>query len=221
MSDLWWLERQKAKSIPMRNSVGEWVAPVLTDGSKISFAHDNAANTLTPAIVAGSLGAADLANRTRSIELTTFALAAGTPDFAVRGSNSRYAAWAFDTTTLEGVTTPTFQVPRDWATGALTVALHWTNLGAGAGNVAWLVNAKEVAAGGDLNSTASEASATDIIAASTQNLHLISVHSISITPSAAGVHMRMNVIRDTSNGSDTLANDVGLLKVQIAYTADM
>ena len=89
-----------------------------------------------------TLTTADLPDRIRSFEITHFVLEVGTPDEAVRGTNLRYSAWAFDATTIEGVVTPTFQVPRDYASGALIVVLHWTNLGAGSGNVVWRVAAK-------------------------------------------------------------------------------
>ena len=167
-------------------------------------------------------GASDHTDRTRTIDLHDFVIAVGTPDIAVRGANSRYAAWAFDGTGVfdEAITTQTIRIPQDFSS-SLLVVLHWTNLGAGSGNVDWTVVAKVVNDTGDLNTTSGETLTSDTIAAPAQNIHKISVHSISLSP-AAGDHLRLNVARLalTNTATDTLGNDVGLLKVQLVYTAD-
>ena len=109
-------------------------------------------------------GAADHNTRTRSIDITKFFPSVGTPADGPQGANLRYSAWAFDAAAVEALTTPQFQVPRDYA-GDLTIALHWTNLGAGAGDVVWRLIAKVVNDAGDLNVTTSETDTSNTIAA--------------------------------------------------------
>ena len=198
------------------------VGAMAANSSKVTLTYVDGTPSLTADIVAGSLGVADIANRTRTIDLHDFAIAVGTPDFAVRGANSRYAAWAFDGTGVfdEAITTQTIRIPQDFSS-SLLVVLHWTNLGAGSGNVDWTVVAKVVNDTADLNTTSGETLTSDTIAAPAQNIHKISVHSISLSP-AAGDHLRLNVARLalTNTANDTLGNDAGLLKVQLVYTAD-
>lgn len=211
-------EGEAVGSVPFRTVSGErrFTAKPTVAGQVLAY------SSITPPVPGPvSLDNTYLANRSRSIEITNFTLAFGTPALTVQGGSLRYAAWAFDAAGDEGVTTQTFQVPRDWSSGVLTFVLHWTNLGAGAGNVSWLINCREVADAGDLNTTAGESTATDVIAAPTQNLQKISIHSLSFTPSAAGAHVRMSVARLGTAVGDTLANDAGMTKVQVTYLADM
>lgn len=169
-----------------------------------------------------SHGDAEHDNRTRNIpglEGGNFVVAAGAQTYAARGANVRYAAWDLSDAVSEALTTGTFQVPRDWASGAITFFLHWTNLGAGSGNVVWRIVVKEIADAADINATASETSTDNTIAAPAQDILKISQHTVSYTPSAAAVHVRINVARIGGDAADSLTNDVGLLKLQATYTA--
>jgi len=147
-------------------------------------------------------------------------LFSGAPDYARRGTNERYRAWAFDAAANEAVIfewTP----PVDYvAATAVTFKLIWTNLGAGAGNVVWRLFVSSVAETGDMNSVASEANASDTVAAPAQNVLKITNHSRTVTPAASDI-VRVLVQRVAADAGDTLANDAGLLGVWVDYTANM
>lgn len=166
-------------------------------------------------------GADDHTNRTRSFWLgaSSFTLRTGTPVLAAQGSNTRYRAWAMDATTIEAVVGE-FVMPADYVSGAITTKLYWTNLGAGAGNVDWAVALGSTADGGDLNGVFTSLP-TDVVAAPTLGLLDIYTHSVSLTPGASPQVTRCTISRVGNSGTDTLANDAGLIGLLIEYTSDM
>ncbi len=198
------------------------VGAMAANSTKVTLTYVDGTPSLTADIIAGSLGPADIANRTRTFDVVSFVLAVGTPALLVRGGNLRYGAWDLDSGTTEVVTTSYggFVVPADWTSGALTFFWHWTNLGAGTGDVVWTMNAKEVNDTGDLNSTTSEATSQQTVTAPAQNIRKVSTSTMSLTPSAALTHVRFSIGRIGGDAADTLGNDAGFLKLQVAYVAD-
>jgi hypothetical protein len=142
----------------------------------------------------------------------------GTPAYATVGGNGRYAAWALDAASSEYVVLSVV-IPEDFSSGNFTVKLYWTNLGAGAGNVVWNVIMKTLVDTTDLDSTTSETNANSTIAAPAQNILKVSTHGIAVAGAAGGL-FRLLVGRVGADGADTLANDAGLVAVEVEYTAD-
>lgn len=146
-----------------------------------------------------------------------FTLQAGTPVLAIQGANIRYAAWALDATAIEGLAATNI-VSLSYDIGVLTARIHWTNLGAGAGNVVWRMRALGLGSVvTDLNTTAGEATSTDTFTAGTQNTLVISLFTLVFTPSLIEYLLRLTVERVGSDGGDTLGNDAGLLGVELRY----
>jgi hypothetical protein len=165
-------------------------------------------------------GASDHDNRTRLLWLPAgvFTAGAGSPALAAQGANTRYRAWALDAATLESVITE-LVMPSDYVAGAITAKVHWTNLGAGSGNVYWVVAAKNQAAASNLDST-TYTSGNDIVAAPAQDVLKTTTSALAFTPSAADALVVVRVTRLASDGNDTLANDAGFLGISLEYTAD-
>lgn len=138
-------------------------------------------------------------------------------DLALRGSNTRYRAWAFDGggTTAEGITLE-FIVPSDYVSNG-TFQLAWTNLGAGSGTVAWQLLGSSRAAADNLDGS-TEFLGTDTLSAPAQNVLALTAH-VPNTSFAPGEMVLLQVVRVPA--SDTLGNDAGLLSLAFVYTADM
>lgn len=161
------------------------------------------------------------ANRTRQLVIApgVFTSRLGAPDLAVRGTNLRYEAWAFDATSAESIIATT-TMPSDYVSGAITLKFWWTNLGAGSGNVVWITGMGSVASADNMNNEA-PTTATQTIAAPAQDVLTISTSTLSFTPTAGEVLM-VRIQRSATDGADTLnANDAGVLGMAIEYTADM
>ncbi len=152
-----------------------------------------------------------------------FTLQSGTPVNAIRGANARYAAWSLLNGADEGVASiDALPLDNDTGSAAVIVKVHWTNLGAGAGNTVWRVRARALGTANlDLNATAGEVTATDTFAAGAQNVLVISTSTIAFTPTLAEFLMRFTVERLGLNGSDTLGNPAGFVGLEIQYVPGM
>lgn len=188
---------------------GTWASPTV-DATHSGSAHH-----------AQSHGASDHTDRTRYLYLGAelAMIQSGTPDLAVRGSNAVYGAWAMDSAASEGIM---FQVAplADYAGGAVSVDLHWTNLGAGAGNCVIRAVINPTASGGDYNAVGSIVLGTShTVAAPAQGIRQVSPLTITFTPTA-GNSFSLILQRLGADGNDTLANDAGFVAVTLSYTAD-
>lgn len=142
----------------------------------------------------------------------------GSPTFAQSGGNNRFACWHCAAGKYS-LLLYTLKVPSDYTSGNITVKLYWTALTSdSSANVVWGVLAKEVNAGSSLNDTTSEISTIDTISTPAQWVLKISTHTVTITPSAAGVHIRMQVYRHGANAADTWSGTAGLLGVLLTYS---
>lgn len=121
----------------------------------------------------------------------------------------RWSAVLYDST-LDESAAAAFEVPEGWTT--VNIHIDWVNAGAGAGDVVWAYvldsapTGNTVAATGTTADTTAAAGAQDIL----QRATLAS--GASVTP---GRLTQVRILRRGSNGSDTLANDAGLLRVVI------
>lgn len=141
----------------------------------------------------------------------------GSPAIAARGTNFRYVAWDFHAANIELVVTD-FIIPDNYSSGAVTFKYYWTNGGAGSGDVQWGMAFREVNDTGDLNTTTGETTQTDTFTAPLLNILKVSTSTASYTPSAAGVHVRIEVYRNAAAAADTLGNDAWLIGLMIEYT---
>jgi hypothetical protein len=138
-------------------------------------------------------------------------------DLALRGSNSHYQAWAFDATAVE-VIIGQFLLPEDYSTGNLTVKLHWTNLGAGSGDVYWEVALDQIADTENLNTNGFTFNTSNAITAPGQNVEKVSTLTLTQAGTASTFY-KVFVQRTGSQAADTLANDAGLTGIEIEYNA--
>lgn len=130
----------------------------------------------------------------------------GSPTLA---SAPAWAEWQFDASATETVGT-TVVLPDSWST--FDVVLHWANSSTGSGDVVWRCQHKSVGAGEALTSPSSEPTVTDT-AGSQYVLQTVTVAS-GLTIDSAGDLQVVNIFRAGANGSDTLANDAGLIGVE-------
>ena len=189
---------------------GTWATPTV-DATHSGSAHHAEAH-----------GASVHTDRTRSLWLypQVFTITESTPSLAAQGANLVYVAWSFSSTTRQGIGT-TFLVPRDWASGALSFVVYWTQLAAGAGNCAWRIRVVEVADTTDLNSP-TMTSAQDATAGPGVDTLDIFTHTASVTPSGAAVAMKLIIDRRADDTPDTLEGvAAGLVAIRVDYTADM
>lgn len=177
--------------------------------------HDHSATGLQ----GGVLSKTGLVDRTRYIYLypsdfanddATRGSAGTTPDLADR--------WVFADALRQGIY-GYFHVPADWTPAtAMTVTYIW-HPGSAAGSVTrWIANIAELAAGDSTTEDGPE-TITDITAAASTVLRYDDI--ATITPSAAGLLVKLNVERAGAAAPDTNASTANLYGVRIAYTADM
>lgn len=145
---------------------------------------------------------------------TAFATTLGSSVVGTLGNGStglaRTTAMLFDASVTESAVT-FVAVPPQWATAE--VKIWWSNAGAGAGDVVWRVELLNV-----INATD-----TNVVGASGENLTATApaqyvtavaqvISSVSLT---AGATLRVAVRRTATDAADTLANDAGLLGIEL------
>lgn len=172
----------------------------------------------------GTVTAANIANRTRSLTLPAAMFTPGGHGVAACGANAlqgvgqRYTAQPFDGAGAFESNVACFVVPQDYVSGA-SFLIHWTNLGAGAGDVRWTLLGGGKVDGNDLNA-AVEFSTTTTATAPALGIEEITTHAAAPT-FAAGELVLISVARDSADAADTLANDAGFIALVFQYTADM
>lgn len=134
--------------------------------------------------------------------------AMGTLGNATSGAN-RTAAMLFDASAFETVSA-TIIMPIGWAT--FSTHLWWANAGAGAGDVTWVHYNDQFS---DTDTT--DAAPAGTFVTSTAGLQYVLVRSSfsGTTSATAGQLVRLNIARSATSGSDTLANDAGLVAVEL------
>lgn len=144
-----------------------------------------------------------------------FILLVGAPTLV--GHGVRQQKWVFHKAGGNDTITGQIILPINIVNGALTFTIWWFNDGAGAGNVVWRIIIRETAAG-DLTSVADQADTSATITASAQNIVISTVHTVAFTPGPPPRIICFLIQRYDTAGGDTLANDVGLLGLQIDYS---
>jgi ABC-type cobalt transport system substrate-binding protein len=127
----------------------------------------------------------------------------------IGGNQARAVAYAVDAAAAESVGASRL-LPAHWTTFKATV--YWTNLGAGAGDVDW-----ELLHGfiGDGDSFGSGGTAETTVVSNTapaQNVQKTTLLKTGIATSS-GKPWFFRVVRFATNGTDTLANDAGVMGV--------
>lgn len=136
---------------------------------------------------------------------------------AVTGSPARSSygsalgvALLYDAAAVEKAVT-IIDVPPSWAT--FRIDAWWTNSGAGSGNVVWATEARWIGDTDDLDTVSSD-TATVTVAAPSQDVTKVTTLDSSVTRTA-GKRLVLHVQRTGTSGSDTLANDAGLIGIDL------
>jgi hypothetical protein len=117
----------------------------------------------------------------------------------------------------------TFQVPDDWASGAISVQPVWSP-GATDGvahTVRWNYTAKNLSIGTDVTAAGTTTTWTGASAARTVNILVFDTStSTGVTPASAGDFFLLNVQRIGGDGADTYVGTVRLHGLIVNYTAN-
>ncbi len=124
-------------------------------------------------------------------------------------STDRWQAWLLDAASEEGIVA-TVSVPTWWQT--MDVELWWSNAGAGAGDVVWRVYSKTAIDAGSM--TSSSAATQTTATAPAQNVMKVTTIASGITVTRDAL-MMLQIRRVAADGSDTLANDAGVMAVRL------
>lgn len=199
------------------------VAADVADGDLIPIVDVGSPNTSERITVANLADApqftsryAPLASDRIFLSPASFGIVAGTPSLGTLGNASastrRTSAWLFDASTTERVATG-FVFPTGWSTAR--AYLWWSNAGAGAGDVTWLMTSLALSDGESTD--ASGATLLSQVTARTAPAQYVVTRTegdnTTIT-ATAGEFVRLVVGRE-DGVADTLANDAGLLCVEI------
>ncbi len=192
------------------------VGAMVTNSSKVSLTYVDATPSLTADIVAGSLGAADIANRTRKLgfDLGAGFLSAGTG--AISYSSGVRISFP---DAEEGQRDWARETPSDFASGGVLKIL-WETPATGSLNARFRLavgqagDAEVVAFNNMLDSTFDSP-----IDGTANQLQLSSV-ALSGTLVNADKRISVTVIRQGNHANDTVSNVVYLRAVWLDYTAD-
>lgn len=124
---------------------------------------------------------------------------------------SNNPVWLLDASSIERVSAFSPRIPTGWST--VNINLYWTNAGAGSGDVVWLLRTGQAVGDGDTLASPSSGSAATATAPS-QNVVEKTVVASGVSVSVGEV-VNLYLIRNASDGSDTLGNDAGVLWVEI------
>jgi hypothetical protein len=120
-------------------------------------------------------------------------------------------AWLLDATATENVTGQVL-IPPGWATA--DIVLWWTNAGTGTGSVRWALLHEAQISGGDTLGGA--LSANDAVSSTAPAQNVVKVEFLKTAVAVApGQVLGFRVQRLGGHADDTLANDVGLLGIEI------
>lgn len=187
---------------------------------------DSGAETLTnKTIVATSntISAIDntmMTNRTRSVWLApgTFILSEGTP-VLVTGAIDTPPSWLLDDTTVESVISNII-IPKDYATGNITVKTYFKMASSNSGNVVIHIRALSIADGADATGGGTSQEDTVAVPGTTGNIKIYT-QSVTFATSGADDMFRVCCRRIGTSGSDTATGDMAFLGIKLEYTADM
>ncbi len=149
----------------------------------------------------------------------------GTPtaDTQERGTTNpkTLSGYSFATGSNQGLQIA-FPMPNSWDGGDLTIRFWWHCAGGGSGDVRWRARAVCLADGDDFDSTSwgsfSGTEDTRIVGTTVMRSPVVSV-----TPGGTGAGqnlLMMEIERQGSSGSDTLALDVVLIAAMMTYTTE-
>jgi hypothetical protein len=119
-----------------------------------------------------------------------------------------WPVWLLDAASQEAVAGSVL-LPTAWA--SIDLDLWWTNAGAGVGNVVFDARANNF---GDTETISAPGAGVSTVAAPAQNVIKKSAvrSGVSVT---AGEILAVIVFRDGANGADTLANDIGIIGINV------
>jgi hypothetical protein len=141
---------------------------------------------------------------------TRFITASGSPSHQ---SDSRWNRWFMDAAAIEAlsVVLGPSDIPAGWTT--FDIVLWWCNEATSSGNVGWNLETRFVADGGTLTAPAA---ATTVIDAAPGTIRVVKtttlVSGLAVTANAL---LGMRLYRDATNASDTLANDAGMVGLEL------
>lgn len=145
------------------------------------------------------------------IPADAFSATAGSPAMATV-AGGRYRAMHFDAASQETVAC-CVDLPSHVA--AVSVAIFWTNAGAGSGNVVWSISLDRAGDGETLAASAGGGSSGNTtIAAPSQDVLKVSTLISSVGADETKL-LNIRVTRVAADGSDTLGNDAAVLGVRI------
>lgn len=186
--------------------IRDTMGTALTAGSNITITPSDGSDIITIASSASAsinnffIGAADLRD-----------VGGGSPTLdGLLSSNTFWLVWLLDSAATDESVSTSLLIPSGWNT--VDIDIWWTNAGAGAGNVRWEVGYQSR---GDTETLTQTWTATaSNIAAPAQSVVKKST-IISGGAVTAGELLGLIITRYGSNAGDTLANDAGLLGVDI------
>lgn len=158
--------------------------------------------------------------------LATFTALAGIPpasNYATQDLRNVHPVLDFDTTTEESIY---FEgvLPRNYSGGGLTAYVHWMASTATSGGVVWGGSIERHDASSldlDADSFATEQTGTGT-APGTSGMILVTSITFSsganMDSLAVGESFRLKIARKVSDGSDTMAGDAELFKIEIKET---
>jgi hypothetical protein len=144
------------------------------------------------------------------LEPGAFVLHAGTPVVGTSASGGKRRMWRFDAAADEAIQTATFIPPG--VSGKMRVRLLWTNVDANSGNVVWQAAYAFFADAADMDGNDTFADAVVVAAPAEDVLKITTLATITLTENSI---FFLRILRDADNGSDTLANDAGIVAVML------
>jgi hypothetical protein len=112
-----------------------------------------------------------------------------------------------------------WEVPPDWASGAVTVVVHYAKSVLGAGDIVHSMNYCSQAIGDALNKVGTDSDQTVAVAADPQLRHQVITWAALFTPSAVGEIWRFNYTRKATDAADTYASSSDVFGVELQYQA--
>jgi hypothetical protein len=139
----------------------------------------------------------------------------GTPSHEVFNT---YVVRAFDGAATEALIFH-WSVPADWSSGNISVFIRWANMVNDSGNVRWLLGYKQVANNGAALNGAWTESAANYTPPG--GLHYFLTTNIGTIPPVANNELVIKIERQGGDAGDTSTHDVGLIGIELAYTANI
>ncbi len=194
------------------------VGAMVANSSKVTLTYVDATPSLTADIVAGSLGPADIANRTRVWPIDVGA------GFQTAGTGTKITSNGLGISYLDAETGTwrwSLPIPADLVTGQVTLYLQWATA-LTTGNVLWLISVGSTGAGVAHSATNMANALTSLVTVNGTTLLQTQTNFPSTNNVTAGLgDIAVAVSRIGGDASDTTAGTVVLYALWISYTADM